>query len=70
MKTLGVFEDLEKTIQEMFQKKTVTKIIVTTGVFDKEIQGIGARKDVLLIDKNSILMDPKTWRGKIWKIRG
>lgn|GEM_PF-5094575 len=70
MKALGVFEDLEKAIRGVFQKKTITKIIVTTGVFDKEIQGIRARKDVLLIDKNHILMDPKIWRGKIWEIRG
>jgi len=67
MKALGILEDLEKTVQEKFPKKEIRKAIVTTGVFAKEIRGIRARKDMLLIDRNDIIMEPKSWRERIWR---
>lgn len=66
MQALGVMDDLERTIRRLSKKKRISKMLVTTGEFAPEIKEM-EREDVILIDKEQILMKPERWMGRIWR---
>jgi hypothetical protein len=62
MKGLGAMEDLERNIRAVSTDSIdVMKIFVTTSTFHGEIRNFNERDDVLLFDKQKILLQPDKW---------